>query len=60
MELITELVSVLAAQIKSSTQTPSIVPLRRFSIGGLPASPAVLDFFLDFAPPVFIVVFVFC
>lgn len=45
VELITELVFVLAAQKKRSTQTQSTVPLRHFSIGGLAASPAVVDFF---------------
>ena len=45
VELITELVSVLAAQKKRSTQTPNMVPLRRLSIDGLAASHAVLDFF---------------
>lgn len=45
VELITELVSVLAEQKKRSTQTQSTVPLRHFSISRLAASSAVLDFF---------------
>ena len=60
VELITELVSVPAAQKRRSTKTQSTVPLPRFSMGSLAASPAVLDCFLDFASPVFIVVCEFC
>lgn len=55
VELITELVSVLAAQKRRSTQTQSTIPLPSLSMGSPSASPAVHDWFLDFAPPVFVV-----